>query len=138
VTNYHLPNPTSDHNPILLVFGSYFDYRNDSRNSTILKRFEHIWLQDPQSFNIIKDEWTNSSEDTNTKLQKAFSKVYQGGQDTYGNVARQIKDLQQQIHNMKTKVPNKNDLEQIQHMEANLDNLFKHEETWWAQRAKAN
>jgi cell division septum initiation protein DivIVA len=64
--------------------------------------------------------------------------VYQGGQDTYGNVARQIKDLQQQIHNMKTKVPNKNDLEQIQHMEANLDNLLKHEETWWAQRAKAN
>jgi hypothetical protein len=26
----------------------------------------------------------------------------------------------------------------IQQMEANLDNLLKHEETWWAQRAKAN
>jgi hypothetical protein len=138
VTNYHLPNHTSDHNPILLVFGSYFDSRNDSKNSTTIKKFEHIWLQDAQSFDIIKEEWSNSRDNTTTKLQKAFSKVYQWGQDTYGNVPRQIKELQQQIHNMKAKVPNNNDLEQISHMETNLDNLLKHEETWWAQRAKAN
>jgi hypothetical protein len=138
VTNYHLPNHTSDHNPILLVFGSHFDSRNDSKNPTIIKRFENIWLQDPQSLQIIKDEWTTSSEDHNTKLQKVFSKVHHWGQDKYGNVPKQIKELQQQIHNMKIKVPDNNDLEQIHLMESNLDNLLKHEETWWAQRAKAN
>jgi hypothetical protein len=41
--NYHLPNHTSDHNPILLVFGSHDDARNDSKGKNIIQRSEHVW-----------------------------------------------------------------------------------------------
>jgi hypothetical protein len=90
-TNYHLPNHSSDHNPILLVFGNNHDFRNDSKGSTTIKRFEHIWIQDPQSTNIVKDSWINNTEDTYTKLNSTFNKVHQWGQETYGNIPRQIK-----------------------------------------------
>jgi hypothetical protein len=39
---------------------------------------------------------------------------------------------------MKTKIPTKNDIDQTHLLENNLDDLLRHEETWWAQRAKAN
>jgi hypothetical protein len=113
VTNYHLPSLSSDHNPILLVFGSNYDSRNDTRGTTTIKRFEHIWLHDRQSSTIIKEAWTNSNEDTYTKLQHAFNNVYQWGQNTYGNVPRQIKELHLNIHNLKNKVPTKDDIDQI-------------------------
>jgi hypothetical protein len=138
VTNYHLPSLSSDHNPILLVFGSNYDSRNDTRGTTTIKRFEHIWLHDRQSSTIIKEAWTNSNEDTYTKLQHAFNNVYQWGQNTYGNVPRQIKELHLNIHNLKNKVPTKDDIDQIHQLENKLDDLLRHEETWWAQRAKAN
>jgi exonuclease III len=137
-TNYHLPSYTSDHNPILLVFGSNFDYRNDSHRLNKIKRFEHIWLQDPQSHDIIRHAWITSYQDTKTKLQQAFEDINNWGQDTYGNIPRQIKKLQQSIHDKKKTIPTENDISMIQQMETNLDNLLKHEETWWAQRAKAN
>jgi predicted component of type VI protein secretion system len=82
--------------------------------------------------------WNSSNDDTNTKLQQAFNKVYQWGHDTYGNIPRQIKKLQQTIHNRKANIPTKEDIEDTHHLEATLDNLLKNEETWWAQRAKVN
>jgi ribonuclease HI len=138
VTNYHLPHYSSDHIPILLVFGNNHDFRNDSRGSTTIRRFEHIWIQDPQSSNIIKESWVNSSEDTYSKLNNTFNKVYQWGQTTYGNIPRQIKEPQIKIQNLKAKIPTKEEIEQTKQLERRLDNLLQHEETWWAQRAKAN
>jgi hypothetical protein len=41
-TNYHLLSYSSDHNPILLVFGSNNDFREDSKDKTQIKRFENI------------------------------------------------------------------------------------------------
>jgi hypothetical protein len=126
VTNYHLPSLSSDHNPILLVFGTHYDSRNDTKGTTTIKRFEHIWLQDSQTNTIIKEAWTNSNEDTYTKLQHAFNKVYQWGQNTYGNVPKQIKELQLKIHHMKNKIPTKDDIDQIHQLENKLDDLLKH------------
>jgi hypothetical protein len=123
--NYHLPNHTSDHNPILLVFGSHDDARNDSKGKIIIQKIEHVWLQDPQSFKIIKEVWNSSNDDTNTKLQQAFNKVYQWGQDTYGNIPRHIKKLQQTIHNIKANIPTKEEIEDTHHLKATLDNLLK-------------
>jgi hypothetical protein len=39
---------------------------------------------------------------------------------------------------MKANIPSKDDIDKIHYLENNLDDLLKHEETWWAQRAKAN
>jgi hypothetical protein len=68
-TNYHLMSYISDHNPILLVFGTNIDFRNDSHNRTQLKRFEDIWLKEPDCLKIIKDSWGQAAGDTHYKLK---------------------------------------------------------------------
>jgi exonuclease III len=100
-TNYHLPYHSSDHIPILLVFGTNYDFRNDSHHLHTIKRFEHVWLQDPQSYTIIKEEWLKHHSDTKTKLQQAFDQIYTWGQNTFGNIPRQIKT---KIHEKKTQI----------------------------------
>nr|PNX93930.1 retrotransposon-related protein [Trifolium pratense] len=60
-----------------------------------------------------------------------FEKIYQWGNEKYGNVPRQTQEL-------KDTTPTKGDLEQIKKLEYKLDDLIKHEEEWWVQRAKAN
>jgi hypothetical protein len=64
--------------------------------------------------------------------------VYQWGQKVYGNIPRQIKLLQQDIHDKKAKIPSREDIDNIHQLENSLDNFIKLEETWWAQRAKAH
>jgi hypothetical protein len=120
------------------VFGYNQDFRNDSSKTNNIKRFEHIWIQDLQSFNIIKDAWTNSNSDITSKLHYTFNTVYQWGQEVYGNIPREIKTLQQDIHDKKTKIPSREDIDNIHQLEKTLDNFMKIEETWWAQRAKAH
>jgi hypothetical protein len=39
---------------------------------------------------------------------------------------------------MKAKIPTKEDIDKTHYLENKLDDLLRHEETWWAQRAKAN
>jgi exonuclease III len=90
-TNYHLPFHSSDHIPILLVFGTHYDFRNDSHHSHTIKRFEHLWLQDPQSHTIIREEWFKNHPDTKTKLQHTFDHIYNWGHNTFGNIPKQIK-----------------------------------------------
>jgi hypothetical protein len=122
----------------LHVFGTNFDFRNDSHHPHTIKHFEHIWLQDPQSYDIIKEEWSKNYSDTKTKLQQVFDQVYTWGQNTYGNIPRQIKQTQQKIHDKKSNIPTKDDITDIHQMEVSLDKLLKQEETWWSQRAKVN
>jgi hypothetical protein len=86
----------------------------------------------------LEEVWQNSSEDTNVKLKQAFSNLHQWGQETFGNIPRRIKQLQQTIHNMKTRIPTREEISYTHQLEAQLDNLLKNEEIWWAQRAKAN
>jgi hypothetical protein len=137
-TNYHLPFHSSDHIPILLVFGTHYDFRNDSHHSHTIKRFEHLWLQDPQSHTIIREEWFKNHPDTKTKLQHTFDHIYNWGHNTFGNIPKQIKQTHQQLHAKKVNIPTKEDISEIHQMEDKLDKLMKQEETWWAQRAKAN
>jgi hypothetical protein len=59
-TNYHLMNYMSDHNPILLVFGTNHDFREDSHTKVSIKRFENIWLQEQACTQIIKETWDHN------------------------------------------------------------------------------
>ncbi|XP_045794135.1 uncharacterized protein LOC123889009 [Trifolium pratense] len=103
----------------------------DSQPKPLIKRFEHIWLKDDTSHQIIKEEWDKTEGNTQTKLLMVFEKIYQWGNEKYGNVPRQTQEL-------KDTTPTKGDLEQIKKLEYKLDDLIKHEEEWWVQRAKAN
>ncbi|MCI37986.1 hypothetical protein A2U01_0059214, partial [Trifolium medium] len=107
----------------------------DSQPKPLIKRFEHIWLKDDTSHQIIKEEWDKTEGNTQTKLLKVFEKIYKWGNEKYGNVPRQITKVQHQIQELKDTIPTKGDLEQIKKLEYKLDDLIKHEEEWWAQRA---
>ncbi|MCH80635.1 hypothetical protein A2U01_0001405, partial [Trifolium medium] len=137
-TNYHLLNYSSDHNPILLVFGSNHDFRDDSHSKKHIKRFENIWLKDPRCLQVVKEEWSKATGTTNNKLQQMFDKVYNWGRETFGNIPRQITSTQAKLQDLKTSTPSRETINQIKQLESKLDGLLYHEEQWWAQRAKVN
>jgi hypothetical protein len=122
----------SDHNPILLVFGTNIDFRNDSHNRTQLKRFENIWLKEPDCLKIIKDSWGQAAGDTHYKLKITLEKVHHWGKTTFGNIPSEIKKIQSQLEKLKIGVPTKDQTRHIKLLEANLDTLLQQEEQWWA------
>jgi hypothetical protein len=127
---------SSDHNPILLVFGSNNDFREDSKDKTQIKRFENIWIQDTECRQIIKTTWEQTNNEVQERLQSVITKVHQWGKTTYGNVPKEIKLLQDRINNLKMGTPSRNQLHDIKQLEAKLDEMLHQEEQWWAQRAK--
>jgi hypothetical protein len=127
---------SSDHTPILLVFGINHDFRNDSQARIKLKRFENIWLQDSECLNIVKTTWDQDRGDLKGKLHKVLSKVHSWGMATYGNVPMEIKTIQGQLQHLKSRTPTREQLTLTHQLETKLDNIIQKEEQWWAQRAK--
>jgi hypothetical protein len=137
-TNYHLMSYTSDHNPILHVFGTTNDFRDDSHTKNKLKRFENIWIQDPACLQIIKTTWEEEEGEVQKKLSSVINKIHHWGKTTHGNIPIEIKTTQQQIQTLKADNPNRDTLNQIQQLETKLNGLLQKEEQWWSQRAKVN
>jgi hypothetical protein len=129
---------TSDHNPILLVFGTNNDFRDDSHTKNKLKRFENIWIQDPACLQIIKTTWEEEEGEVQKKLSSVINKIHHWGKTTHGNIPIEIKTTQQQIQTLKADNPNRDTLNQIQQLETKLNGLLQKEEQWWSQRAKVN
>jgi hypothetical protein len=134
----HLLRYTSDHNPILLDFCTHFNFRNSPKNKQKIRRFEHIWIQDKESHQLVKDTWVNCGGDISNKLKKVFNNLHSWGQAKYGIIPRKINMLQRQLQQLKDTMPSKEDIIQIQLKEQELDDTLKLEELWWAQRAKVN
>ncbi|MCH87326.1 hypothetical protein A2U01_0008194, partial [Trifolium medium] len=97
------------------------DFMDDANQRSVIKRMENIWLKDPRCHQIIKREWSQTSGDTNTKLQTVFDKIFQWGNTTYGNVPRQMKHTQSMIQDLQVKTPTKANLDQIKNLESKLD-----------------
>jgi hypothetical protein len=70
---------TSDHNPILLVFGTNNDFRDDTYIKKHIKRFENAWIQDPDCSQIIKDTWLHTTGETHNKLKSIINNTYHWG-----------------------------------------------------------
>jgi hypothetical protein len=128
----------SDHNPILLVFGSNHDFREDSHTKPHIKRFENFWMHDQNCSKIVKDTWEQTSGDTSQKLLAVMENTASWGKRTHGNTPKEIKGIQNSIQNLRTLTPSKDNLSQIHQLEVKLDGLLHKEEIWWAQRAKSN
>jgi exonuclease III len=73
-TNYHLMSYCSDHTPILLVFGTNNDFREDTKTKHQLKRFENFWTQDPECFQLIKATWEKEEGELKHKLKSIMQK----------------------------------------------------------------
>jgi hypothetical protein len=135
-TNYHITSYSSDHSPILLVFGTNHDFREDSHSKTHLKRFENIWLQDKDCFQIVKTNWVQKNEDLKGNLQEVLSKLHQWGRTNFGNVPKEIRSIQDKLKDLRARIPSRELLNHINQLETKLDDLNQKEEQWWAQRAK--
>jgi hypothetical protein len=128
----------SDHNPILLVFGSNHDFREDSHTKPHIKRFENFWMHDQNCSKIVKDTWEQTSGDTSQKLLAVMENTASWGKRTHGNIPKEIKGIQNNIQSLRSLTPSKDLLNQIHQLEAKLDGLLHKEEIWWAQRDKSN
>jgi exonuclease III len=137
-TNYHLLNYMSDHNPILLVFGTNHDFRDDSHPKHLIKRFENIWLHDQNCTHIVKNTWDQTSGDTGQKLRAVMDNTASWGKRNYGNIPKEVKSIQDKLQGLRSLTPSKDLLSQIHQLETKMDELIHKEEIWWAQRAKSN
>jgi hypothetical protein len=135
-TNYHLMNYCSDHNPILLVFGTNNDFRDDKKTKNQLKRFENIWTQDPDCLQIIKSAWEEGEDEIHIRLNSVMNTVHNWGKDTHGNIPTEIKAIETKIQKLRTAIPNEDIMNQIHQLETKLESLLQKEEQWWAQREK--
>jgi hypothetical protein len=134
--NYHLLNYMSD--PILLVFGTNNDFREDSRSKVHIKRFENGWIQEQACNQIVKETWEQTRGGTLNKLHSVVENTHKWGKSNYGNIPRKIRDTHSKIQKLKSLTPSTVEINQIQQLESNLDGLLLKEEQWWAQRAKIN
>jgi hypothetical protein len=137
-TNYHLMNYMSDHNPILLVFGTNHDFREDSHTKGSIKRFENVWLQEKACTQIIKETWDQNQGDTSDKLRAVMENIFRWGKANCGNIPREIKAIQTRLQRLNTTTPTRDQLNTRHQLETNLDTLLLKEELWWSQRAKSN
>jgi hypothetical protein len=128
----------SDHNPILLVFGTNIDFREDSHTKSAIKRFENIWLQEQGCIQIIKDTWEHNMGDTSDKLRAVMDNTFRWGKANCGNIPREIKAIQDKIQKLNTPTPTREQLNTKHILETKLDTLLHKEELWWSQRAKSN
>jgi len=136
-TNKHLLRYTSDHNLIMLEF--YTDSecsRHQYRQKP--KRFEQLWAQDKESILIVKKAWFTHQGDSSMKLNYTLYQIHNWGRHKYGNIAHNIKQLQNYLETLKHVIPTTTTLLKIRQTEENLEDLLKQEELWWAQRAKVN
>jgi hypothetical protein len=122
-TNYHLMSYTSDHNPILLCFGTNNDFREDTHTKNHIKRFENIWIEDPECSDIVQNTWLHEPGDTRTRLKSITDKIHQWGKAKYGNIPTEIKNLQHKIRDLKTGIPTREDINQIHSLDTKLDGL---------------
>jgi hypothetical protein len=129
-------NYCSDHNPILLVFGTNNDFRDDKKTKNQLKRFENIWTQDPDCLQIIKSAWEEGEDEIHIRLNSVMNTVHNWGKDTHGNIPTEIKAIETKIQKLRTAIPNEDIMNQIHQLETKLESLLQKEEQWWAQREK--
>jgi hypothetical protein len=137
-TNYHFLNFASDHNPILLVFDTNLDFRNDSHPKMRTKRFENMWIQDTNCGQVIKDTWNLTGGETHHKLQIVMDNLAIWGKANYGSIPKDIKSIQATLQDLKAQTPSMETINNIQSLEAKLDGLLLKEEQWWAQRARTS
>jgi hypothetical protein len=135
-TNYHLMNYGSDHSPILLVFGTNSDFRDDTKTKHQMKRFENFWTQDPECLQLIKATWKEEEGELHHKLNSVMNKIHHWSKAKHGSIPKEIKATQTSIQALRNDTPNSATISQIHKLENTLDGLFQKEEQWWAQRAK--
>ncbi|MCI17552.1 hypothetical protein A2U01_0038700 [Trifolium medium] len=107
--------------------------RNHTRPKRRIKRIEHVWMQDKDSYSIVQQAWCDPNKDSIHKLEDVLQQMHQWGNGKYGNVPRQIAKKQDQLSMLKQRVPNKECIDQIKDIERELDDMLKKEEIWWAQ-----
>jgi hypothetical protein len=80
-----------DHNPILLVFGSNNDFREDSHNKGSIKRFENIWIKEQACTQIIKETWDQIIGDTSDKLRAVMDNVFKWGKANWATFLEKLR-----------------------------------------------
>jgi hypothetical protein len=131
-------NYTFDHKPILLVFGTNNDFREDTNTKHKIKRFENSWSQDPDCLQLIKSTWEEDNGNLQNKLNSVMDKVHNWGKAKHGNIPSEIRITQAKLQSLKNDIPTQATISQIHKLEDKLDGLLQKEEQWWFQRAKTN
>ncbi|KAF7812220.1 ribonuclease H [Senna tora] len=136
-----LPIASSDHAPMVI-----HDHYPSARGRRQF-RFELMWMFHPLCKTIIHEAWRgNTSERVGSRAHQFHQKIdivtknlSIWNRNTFGNVGRQIQEVETQLASFQNRITNLDDSQpQVQEeiCRKRLEFLLKCEETMWAQRAQ--
>lgn len=85
---------------------------------------------------MVQRTWTNTIGDNTHKIQAVLHQLSNWGKGKFGSIPKKIRQLQDQLMQLKNKIPDAKVKSQIKEIETNLNDVLLQEEVWWAQRAK--
>lgn len=85
---------------------------------------------------MVQRTWTNTIGDNTHKIQAVLHQLSNWGKGKFGSIPQKIRQLQDQLMQLKNKIPDAKVKSQIKEIETNLNDVLLQEEVWWAQRAK--
>lgn len=137
----NLPIISSDHGPICLTL------ENPKRKSSKPFRFEAIWLSHHSFKPLVENIWkqkinTNPILNFVTIAGQFASRARIWNKSVFGNIFRRMEELNQESEEIQQQLmanPNSTFLKQKDtQIRAELLEIWKQEEVYWAQKAKAN
>ncbi|KAL6174610.1 hypothetical protein ACLB2K_051256 [Fragaria x ananassa] len=137
----NLPIISSDHGPICLTL------ENPKRKSRKPFRFEAIWLSHHSFKPLVENIWkqkinTNPILNFVTIAGQFASRARTWNKSVFGNIFRRMEELNQESEEIQQQLmanPNSTFLKQKDtQIRAELVEIWKQEEVYWAQKAKAN
>ncbi|KAF7822570.1 reverse transcriptase [Senna tora] len=135
----HLETVGSDHCPLLV----HFEF-SDKRTPREFK-FEQMWIEHPGFKQIVKDAWEAEETEDNIALEvflKNLNRCKQSlinwSRKEFPNNAKLIESLKRDIQGCYEGEMNLEKRERIKELSLNLEEVWKREEQFWAQRARVN
>lgn len=130
-----LPIINSDHSPILLkpkpplTSGKQFKY-------------EAFWEENVQCREVVAEGWNSSIggqnhwENVKSKLTHCQQKFQRWSHNTFKNAAREISKLKGTLQTLLNRPSNEVDWNEVKGIRANIDRMWRQEETYWGQRSR--
>uniref|UniRef100_A0A803MJ99 Uncharacterized protein n=1 Tax=Chenopodium quinoa TaxID=63459 RepID=A0A803MJ99_CHEQI len=131
----HLPFQNSDHAPILLEAGNYFERGKKGK----LFRFEAMWLSREECSEVVANAWRKEvGADPHMRILNCSRDLTKWAATTFGSLKKKIRKVEAELGEAQSGRMDTQTLHKCVGLSAELDELRRLEESYWFARSRAN
>lgn len=124
----------------LIVGSNQAPLELDEQRGKIRFRFEEMWFEHVDCFDIIKNQWSSvghfgEMDDLKYKLAACKSSLIEQSKREFKNSVKEINKVKRQLRNMSERTLNEDELDEENALKSRLNDLQKREELYWKQRS---